>query len=125
VPLAIKIAPDLTDDALRGIARVLVAQKMDAVIATNTTLARDAVEGLPHAEETGGLSGAPLFERSTAVVRVLAGCARRGRAHYRRRRHRHGRARRGEDRGRRRAGADLHGPHLSRPEIGRRIGTSY
>jgi len=72
VPLAIKIAPDLTDDAMRGIARVLVAQKMDAVIATNTTLARDAVEGLPHAEETGGLSGAPLFERSTAVVRVLA-----------------------------------------------------
>jgi dihydroorotate dehydrogenase len=72
VPLAIKIAPDLDDDAVRGIARVLVAQKMDAVIATNTTLSRDAVEGLPHAEETGGLSGAPLFERSTEVVRVLA-----------------------------------------------------
>jgi dihydroorotate dehydrogenase len=72
VPLAIKLAPDLTDDALRGIARVLVAQKMDAVIATNTTLAREAVKGLPHAEEAGGLSGAPLFERSTEVVRVLA-----------------------------------------------------
>jgi len=72
VPLAIKIAPDLTDDAVRGIARVLVAHKMDAVIATNTTLARDAVTGLPHAEEAGGLSGAPLFERSTEVVRVLA-----------------------------------------------------
>ncbi len=72
VPLAIKIAPDLTDDAVRGVARVLVAQKMDGVIATNTTLARDAVKGLPHAEETGGLSGAPLFERSTEVVRVLA-----------------------------------------------------
>ncbi|MFO1313420.1 MAG: quinone-dependent dihydroorotate dehydrogenase [Burkholderiales bacterium] len=72
VPLAIKIAPDLDDDAIRGVARVLVAEKMDAVIATNTTLARDAVKGLPHAEEAGGLSGAPLFERSTEVVRVLA-----------------------------------------------------
>ena len=72
VPLAIKIAPDLTDDAIRGVARVLVAEKMDAVIATNTTLSRDAVKGLVHAEETGGLSGAPLFARSTEVVRVLA-----------------------------------------------------
>jgi len=72
VPLAIKIAPDLTDDAVRGVARMLVAQRMDAVIATNTTLARDKVAGLAHAEETGGLSGPPLFERSTAVVRVLA-----------------------------------------------------
>lgn len=72
VPLAIKIAPDLTDDAVRGVARVLLAQGMDAVIATNTTLARDAVQGMPYANETGGLSGAPLFARSTAVVRILA-----------------------------------------------------
>jgi dihydroorotate dehydrogenase len=72
VPLAIKIAPDLTDDAVRGIARALVAHGMDAVIATNATLSRDAVEGLQHADEAGGLSGAPLFERSTEVVRVLA-----------------------------------------------------
>ena len=72
VPLAIKIAPDLTDDAVRGVARVLVAEGMEAVIATNTTLARDAVRGLRHAEEAGGLSGAPHFARSTAVVRVLA-----------------------------------------------------
>ena len=72
VPLAIKIAPDLTDDAVRGVARVLLAQGMDAVIATNTTLDRSAVAGMAHAEEAGGLSGAPLFERSTAVVRVLA-----------------------------------------------------
>ena len=72
VPLAIKIAPDLTDDAVRGVARVLVAHKMDAVIATNTTLSREAVKGLPRAEEPGGLSGAPLFDRSTEVVRVLA-----------------------------------------------------
>ena len=68
----IKIAPDLTDDAVVAIARLLVKHKMDGVIATNTTLARDAVAGLPHAGETGGLSGPPLFERSTAVVRVLA-----------------------------------------------------
>jgi dihydroorotate dehydrogenase len=45
---------------------------MDAVIATNTTLAREAVSGLPHAEESGGLSGAPLRERATAVVALLA-----------------------------------------------------
>jgi dihydroorotate dehydrogenase len=73
VPLAIKIAPDLTDDAVRAVARVLVANGMDAVIATNTTLSREAVAGMPHANEAGGLSGAPVFERSTAVVRVLAG----------------------------------------------------
>jgi dihydroorotate dehydrogenase len=72
VPLAIKIAPDLTDDAVRDVARVLAAQRMDAVIATNTTIVRDAVAGMRHAQETGGLSGAPLFTRSTEVVRVLA-----------------------------------------------------
>ncbi len=79
VPLAIKIAPDLTDDAVRGIARVLVAQTMDAVIATNTTSgARCGRRACRMREETGGLSGAPLFERSTAVVRVARSCARRG-----------------------------------------------
>ena len=72
MPLALKIAPDLTDDAVDGIARLLVKHAVDGVIATNTTLARDAVAGLPHAGETGGLSGAPLRERSTAVVRRLA-----------------------------------------------------
>src|SRR5207247_1395872 len=72
VPLAVKIAPDLTDDALRAIARQLVAHAIDGVIATNTTIARDAVSAEPHAQETGGLSGAPLRERSTAVVRTLA-----------------------------------------------------
>ena len=72
VPLAIKIAPDLTDAAVRGVARLLVEHGIDGVIATNTTIARDAVAGQPHADETGGLSGAPLRERATAVVRVLA-----------------------------------------------------
>jgi len=57
---------------VRAIARLLVRLRIDAVIATNTTLARDAVQGMPHADEAGGLSGAPLRERSTAVVRLLA-----------------------------------------------------
>jgi len=72
VPLAVKIAPDLDDDGVRAIARALVRLRIDAVIATNTTLARDAVQRMPHADEAGGLSGAPLRERSTAVVRLLA-----------------------------------------------------
>jgi dihydroorotate dehydrogenase len=72
VPLAVKIAPDLDDDELPRIADALAANEVDAVIATNTTLARDGVAGLPHAEETGGLSGAPLKARSTQVVRLLA-----------------------------------------------------
>jgi len=72
VPLAVKIAPDLDDVALPRLADTLVARGIDAVIATNTTIARDAVAGLPHAEETGGLSGRPLRGRSTEVVRLLA-----------------------------------------------------
>ena len=72
VPLAVKIAPDLDDDAVRGIARLLVSQRIDGVIATNTTLARDGVEGLAHADEAGGLSGAPLAKRATALLKVLA-----------------------------------------------------
>ena len=72
LPLAIKIAPVLDAEAIRGIARVLVARRVDAVIATNTTTARDAVATLPHGDEPGGLSGRPVFERSNAVVRTLA-----------------------------------------------------
>ena len=72
VPLAVKIAPDLTDEAVRGVARLLVEHHLEGVIATNTTIARDAVAGLRHADETGGLSGAPVRERSNAVIRVLA-----------------------------------------------------
>lgn len=72
VPLAVKIAPDLTDDAIRAITDALIEHNIDAVIATNTTLSRDAVSGLPHANEAGGLSGAVLFEQSTHVVRVIA-----------------------------------------------------
>ncbi|MEP7275571.1 MAG: quinone-dependent dihydroorotate dehydrogenase [Betaproteobacteria bacterium] len=72
VPLVVKIAPDLDDDAIRGVARLLVAHRIDGVIATNTTIARDAVAGVPRADEAGGLSGRPLFERSNAVIRTLA-----------------------------------------------------
>jgi dihydroorotate dehydrogenase len=77
VPLAIKIAPDLADADLPTVGRALIRHELDAVIATNTTLSRAGVEGLPHAAETGGLSGAPLLARSTAVVgqlrEILAG----------------------------------------------------
>ena len=72
VPIVVKIAPDLTDDALRGVAQLLAIHRLDGVIATNTTVARDAVAGLAHAGEAGGLSGAPLRERATAVIRTLA-----------------------------------------------------
>jgi dihydroorotate dehydrogenase len=72
VPLAVKIAPDLTDDGVGDVARLLVRHRIEGVIATNTTIARDAVAGMPHAEEAGGLSGTPVRERSTAVVRLLA-----------------------------------------------------
>lgn len=72
VPLAVKIAPDLADEALHAIARSLVRHRIDGVIATNTTLARDGVSGRSHASEAGGLSGAPLRERALAVLRTLA-----------------------------------------------------
>ncbi len=71
-PLAIKIAPDLTDVDLLTVGQALRRHGMDAVIATNTTFSRAGVESLPHAQETGGLSGAPLMARSTEVVRRLA-----------------------------------------------------
>ena len=72
VPLAVKIAPDLDTAAVGSVARILVRHGIDGVIATNTTLARDRVAGLAHADEAGGLSGAPLRERATTVLRVLA-----------------------------------------------------
>jgi dihydroorotate dehydrogenase len=72
VPLAVKIAPDLSDDAIRAVARILIERRIDGAIATNTTLARDGVEGLPHASEQGGLSGAPLRGRAMATLRTLA-----------------------------------------------------
>src|SRR3954447_26192631 len=71
VPLFVKIAPDLEEAQVRVIAATLRRHGMDGVIATNTTLARDAVTGLPHADETGGLSGAPLRDASNRVIAQL------------------------------------------------------
>jgi dihydroorotate dehydrogenase len=72
VPLTVKISPDLDTAAVEAIARLLVRHGVDGVIATNTTVARVGIEGLPHADEPGGVSGAPLGGRSTAVLRTLA-----------------------------------------------------
>jgi dihydroorotate dehydrogenase len=68
VPIALKIAPDLDTADISSIAQRLIAHGLDAVIATNTTTARDKVAGLPHADEAGGLSGAPLTGKATAVI---------------------------------------------------------
>lgn len=72
VPLALKIAPDLDPGQIVNIADALKRHRIDAVIATNTTLSRKGVETSPLAAEAGGLSGSPLFEKSTAVIRDLA-----------------------------------------------------
>jgi dihydroorotate dehydrogenase len=77
VPVFIKIAPDLDGDQIAVIATTLKRHCVHegtpswGVIATNTTIARDAVQGMTHASETGGLSGAPVFEKSNAVIRQL------------------------------------------------------
>jgi dihydroorotate dehydrogenase len=73
VPLFVKIAPDLEPAQVELIAATLAKNGVDGVIATNTTVARDAVQGLRHAAETGGLSGAPVFEASNRVIRLLRG----------------------------------------------------
>lgn len=72
VPLAVKIAPDLEADEIELIANQLIANDIDGVIATNTTLDRDGVAHLPHGGEQGGLSGAPVMEKSTDVLKALA-----------------------------------------------------
>jgi dihydroorotate dehydrogenase len=72
VPLALKIAPDLDDAQIANIADALRRHRIDGVIATNTTIGREGVQNLPHAQEAGGLSGGPVFEKSTDVVRKLA-----------------------------------------------------
>ena len=71
VPLFVKIAPDLDETQVRLIAAALKNHGMDGVIATNTTISRDKVQGLLHAQETGGLSGAPVREASNRVVSLL------------------------------------------------------
>jgi len=68
VPLAVKVAPDLEDGQIPVIARIIVRHGMDAVIATNTTIGREGVEGLKSADEAGGLSGAPLKPKADQVL---------------------------------------------------------
>jgi len=72
VPLAVKIAPDLTEPEIQSIAECLITNDIDGVIATNTTLARDGVENLEHGNEQGGLSGEPVKDKSTEVIALLA-----------------------------------------------------
>jgi dihydroorotate dehydrogenase len=71
VPMLVKIAPDLSESDIDAAGRVLGDLQVDGVVATNTTTSREGVEGLRHAAEAGGLSGAPLMGKSTVVLRML------------------------------------------------------
>jgi dihydroorotate dehydrogenase len=71
VPLVIKIAPDLLDDEVKMLAGLFAETGIDGVIATNTTISREAVKGMQHAEEAGGLSGTPVTESSLKVIQTL------------------------------------------------------
>ena len=71
MPLALKIAPDIIDSQIKNIADALIRHEIDGVIATNTTITRDTVNNLEHGQETGGLSGAPVRDLSTHVIRQL------------------------------------------------------
>ena len=72
VPLVLKVAPDLEPEDINFIAQQLLKFKIDGLIVTNTTLSREGVEGLPYGDEAGGLSGAPVFEKSTACLAAFA-----------------------------------------------------
>ncbi len=71
VPMVIKIAPDLELTQIESVAALLMRHQVDGVIATNTTISRAGIEGLPVSQENGGLSGAPLTQRATAVIHQL------------------------------------------------------
>ncbi len=72
VPLVLKVAPDLEAEDIHFIAQQLLQFKIDGLIVTNTTLSREGVENLPHGDEAGGLSGAPVFAKSTACLAAFA-----------------------------------------------------
>ena len=72
VPLVLKVAPDLSDEDIAFIASQLIEFKIDGLIVTNTTLSREGVENLPFGDEAGGLSGAPVFEKSTACLAAFS-----------------------------------------------------
>jgi dihydroorotate dehydrogenase len=71
VPIVLKIAPDIDEEQIKNISDALLRNKMDGVIATNTTIQREAVKDMTHAEEAGGLSGAPVREMADKVIRTL------------------------------------------------------
>jgi dihydroorotate dehydrogenase len=71
VPIALKVAPDLDDAAIQDIADAVRRHRFDAVIATNTTVSREGVEGLPHSTEAGGLSGLPLRDKATRILKMF------------------------------------------------------
>jgi dihydroorotate dehydrogenase len=70
-PVLVKLAPDLDEDQLRTAVDVIVDSGLDGIIATNTTISRDAVEGHPAAGEDGGLSGAAITETSTRIIAAI------------------------------------------------------
>lgn len=72
VPMLIKIAPDLSDEEVESIAKSLITAKIDGVIATNTTIERSMIEGIPNADQAGGLSGVPVRAKSLALTKVLS-----------------------------------------------------
>jgi len=72
IPLTVKIAPDLSEDEVKSIAKSLIDNGIDGVIATNTTLSRDGVAGLDFCDEQGGLSGQPVKDKSTQVIKLLS-----------------------------------------------------
>jgi len=70
-PILLKVAPDMTDEQMRDVVQAAVEEGISGIIATNTTLSREAVKNHRHADEAGGLSGRPLTERSTAWVKEI------------------------------------------------------
>lgn len=71
VPIAVKIDPDMSSDQLKDTLDILADSTIDAIIATNTTVDREAVASLPHSEQLGGLSGAPLRQKSTQCIAAI------------------------------------------------------
>ncbi|MBK1791378.1 quinone-dependent dihydroorotate dehydrogenase [Persicirhabdus sediminis] len=70
-PIALKVAPDLEPQHIEDLAKVFLDEGLDGLIATNTTISREAVKGKPHANEAGGLSGAPVTQKSTEVIKAF------------------------------------------------------
>ena len=111
-PVFVKIAPDVAEDDLPAIVERMQAHAVDAIAVSNTTLSRPGLSSDAAAKEAGGLSGRPLFHRSTAMLGRVHQIDWRASAADRHRRHRQRRRRAGQDRGRRDAAATLHRAHL-------------